>query len=319
LSDFRTSIAIKPEKNQINYNSNILLIGSCFSENISKRLSYFKFKNLTNPFGILYNPIAIEKAISEIINLKEYTSSDLIKQNGLWHSLNHHSIFSDVDKNKTLNNINNAIRKGSVFFKDASHIIITLGTSWVYRFIEKDCIVGNCHKIPQKKFKKELLSIEEITLSLQAILTLIKTINKNTQFIFTVSPIRHLKDGFIENKISKSHLIAAINQLISVEKRCSYFPSYEIMLDDLRDYRFYKEDMIHPNEVALNYIWNKFKETWIDKKNWATLKKIDTIQRGLMHKPFNATSEQHQLFLKNLNKEISNIKLKYPFMLFIPV
>jgi len=316
LSDFRTSISIKPAQNQINYDSNILLIGSCFSENISKRLSYFKFKNLTNPYGILYNPLAIEKAISEIINLKKYTSSDLIKHNGLWHSLNHHSVFSDVDKDSALKNINNAIRKDAIFLKDASQIIITLGTSWVYRFIEKDIIVGNCHKIPQKMFHKELMSVNDILLSLESIRMQVRNINKKAHFILTVSPIRHLKDGFIENQLSKSNLIVAINKFIAHNKDCSYFPSYEIMLDDLRDYRFYKEDMIHPNNVALDYIWNKFKETWIEKENWDTLKKIDAIQRGLMHKPFNATSEQHQLFLKNLNKKIKNIQLKYPFMLF---
>ncbi|GAG96622.1 unnamed protein product, partial [marine sediment metagenome] len=189
--------------------------------------------------------------------------------------------------------------------------IITLGTAWVYRFIETNELVGNCHKVPQKKFLKELLSIDEIVVSLENIISLIKDFNPKTTILFTVSPVRHLKDGFIENSQSKAHLLAAIHQVIentTSGARIHYFPSYEIMLDDLRDYRFYKRDMIHPNLTAIDYIWEKFQQAWLDDKTTSIMKEVDTIQKGLAHIPFNPKSEQHQQFLKNLQHKIQVLK-----------
>ncbi|MFT7329943.1 MAG: lysophospholipase L1-like esterase, partial [Roseivirga sp.] len=192
--------------------------------------------------------------------------------------------------------------------KEVSHVIITLGTSWAYRLIENDTIVANCHKVPQKKFLKELLLIDEITNSLEAIITLIKSVNNNIEIIFTVSPVRHLKDGFVENMRSKSHLLSAIHQVIAPRDHTHYFPSYEIMMDDLRDYRFYSSDMIHPNETAINYIWEAFKTVWIHEKSTDLMSEIDTIQKGLSHRPFNKNSKQHLLFLENLQLKISALQ-----------
>ena len=250
----QTQIPLKKEtKNQIAYQSKILLLGSCFSENIGDKLSYFKFQSTQNPFGILFHPKAIENFITNAINEKKYLDDDLIFQNETWHSFDAHSSLSSVNKNELLNKLNASISITNRALKEASHIIITLGTSWVYRFIETDAIVANCHKIPQKKFLKKLLLVEEITKSLAAILVLLKSVNKDISVLFTVSPVRHLKDGFIENTQSKAHLIAAIHQVLE-HQNVSYFPSYEIMMDELRDYRFYAEDMIHPNKTAINYI-----------------------------------------------------------------
>ena len=296
----QTIIPLKKEtRNPIEYSSKLLLLGSCFSENIGDKLNYFKFQTNQNPFGILFHPKAIENLITNAINKKEYIAEDLIFQNERWHSFDSHSNLSSPNKNELLGNLNSAISSTNKQLKEATHIIITLGTSWVYRFIETDTIVANCHKIPQKKFLKELLSVDEIVESLEAIIALLKSVNKDVNVLFTVSPIRHLKDGFLENTQSKSHLITAIHSILNADK-ISYFPSYEIMMDELRDYRFYAEDMVHPNKTAINYIWERFIETWISENSQATMQEVETIQKGISHRPFNENSEQHQKFLKNL-------------------
>ncbi len=307
---------IKESRNLINYNSKIVLLGSCFSENIGNQLDYFKFQTTQNPFGILFHPIAIENLITNAINEKKYTENDVFFHNEQYHSFDAHSSLSATDKTEFLDQINSSILNTKTGLEEASHIIITLGTSWVYRFIESDQIVANCHKIPQKKFLKEILSVDTVSESLEAIISLIKSINKNVSILFTVSPVRHLKDGFIENSQSKSHLISAIHQVIDKRKNSFYFPSYEIMMDELRDYRFYAEDMIHPNKTAINYIWEKFINTWFDASVNATMKEIDVIQKGMLHKSFNPKSEKHLQFLENLEQKKLKIISEYSFMSF---
>ena len=312
--NLQTKISLKKEsKNLINYQSKILLLGSCFSENIGEKLDYFKFRTTQNPFGILFHPKAIENLLLNAINKKEYSKSDLVFQNERFHSFDAHSSLSSADENEVLNRLNSSISKANNSLKESSHIIITLGTSWIYRFIETDEVVANCHKIPQKKFLKEILSVDEITESLEAIISLIKSVNKDATVIFTVSPVRHLKDGFAENMQSKSHLIAAIHQILN-EQNVFYFPSYEIMMDELRDYRFYAEDMIHPNQTAINYIWEKFVNAWISEESKETMKEIKTIQNGLNHRPFNPSSKEHQQFLQSLQVKIKALQKKYSFI-----
>ena len=312
----QTKIPLKRKtQNLIDYQSNILLLGSCFSENIGDKLSYFKFQSTQNPFGILFHPKAIENLISNTSNKKVYSSDDLIYQNEVWHSFDAHSSLSSPSENELLNKLNLAISLTSEKIKEASHIVITLGTSWVYRFIETDTIVANCHKIPQKKFLKELLSVAEISESLALSISLIKSMNSDASVIFTVSPVRHLKDGFIENTQSKSHLIAAIHTLVN-EQGVSYFPSYEIMMDELRDYRFYAEDMIHPNKTAINYIWRKFIDTWFSEETKSIMKEIDEIQKGLLHRPFHEDSKLHQQFLLKLEQKKSSLQERLPFINF---
>jgi len=306
--NFRTNIKLEKERNQIDYNSNLLLIGSCFSENIHQKLDYFKFNTYSNPFGILFNPKAIEKLITNTINEELYSEKDIFQLNERWHCFDAHSDLSSTDNIELLNNLNSTITSTKKRLNNSSHLIITLGTSWIYRFIETDQFVGNCHKVPQKKFLKELLSVEEIASSLENICTLVKSINPSVHIIFTVSPVRHLKDGFIENSQSKAHLLTAIHKVIDKRKQQYYFPSYEIMMDDLREYRFYNSDMLHPNETAINYIWEQFQEVWIHKKCFATMKKVAAIQSGLSHKPFNPNSEQHLKFLENLDKKIQELE-----------
>ena len=313
----QTQIPIeKQDRNQIDYESKVLLLGSCFSENIGNKLNYFKFQTLQNPFGILFHPLAIENLITKSINEEVYTGASVFENNNLWQSFEAHSELSSIQKETVIENLNTAVTKTNQFLKEASHLIFTLGTAWVYRHIASDAIVANCHKVPQKKFLKELLSVEEITESLNAIITLVKDINSKANIIFTVSPVRHLKDGFVENTQSKSHLISGIHQVVDKRNQTFYFPSYELMIDELRDYRFYKPDMIHPNEVAIDYIWEKFTEAWFKESAFATMKQVDTIQKGLQHKPFQEASEEHQQFLKKLHEKIETLKNQFSFMQF---
>ena len=308
----QTSIPLDVAENQLNYQSQLLILGSCFAENIGEKLNYFKFQSVRNPFGILFHPLAIEKLLSKSIQKESFTEEDIFFLNEQWHCFDAHSDLSDPSKENLLRKLNTALGQTYKQIAKATHVCITLGTSWVYRKTETDAIVANCHKVVQKKFSKELLSVAQITESLDSSIETIRTINQNTQVVFTVSPVRHLKDGFIENQRSKSHLISAIHQI----KGASYFPSYEIMMDELRDYRFYKTDMVHPSQLAIDYIWEKFKEVWISPQSYPMMEKVDTIQKGLLHRPFNASSEKHQLFLKSLGDKITYLKEEYPFMKF---
>jgi lysophospholipase L1-like esterase len=313
----QTKIPLQPqEHNQLDYNSNVLLLGSCFVENIGKKLDYFKFQNLQNPFGILFHQLAIETLITNAINEKEYTEEDIFFHNEQWHCYDAHSKLSASSKEELLNNLNQQIKATNQQINESTHIIITLGTAWVYRHIETDTIVANCHKVPQKKFLKELLSADEISESLESIIALIKSVNIKVSILFTVSPVRHLKDGFVGNTQSKAQLISAIHQVVESRSSIYYFPSYEIMMDELRDYRFYAEDMIHPNQTAVDYIWDKFRKVWISKSAAKTMDDIDVVQKGINHKPFNPNSKAHKLFLQNLEEKKKSLYIQFPYIAF---
>ncbi|MGG6230136.1 GSCFA domain-containing protein [Tenacibaculum sp. SDUM215027] len=315
--NFQTQIPLTKQKhNQISYQSKLLLLGSCFSENIGDKLDYYKFQSKQNPLGILFHPKAIESLITKAINEEKYTGKDIFFHNERWHSFEAHSNLSTSDKDELLNNLNSSIQQTFQQLRNATHLIITIGTAWVYREITSDTLVANCHKVPQKRFSKELLTVEEISESLEAIDSLVISINKDISIIYTVSPVRHIKDGFIENQRSKAHLLSAIHQVVEPRNNFYYFPSYEIMMDELRDYRFYNEDMIHPNKTAINYIWEKFKEVWITEKSNQTMQEVETIQRGLNHKPFNPSSEAHQSFLKKLQQKKETLLQAFPFINF---
>lgn len=297
---FQTQIPLKPQTdNLINYHSNLLLLGSCFVENIGEKFNYFKFKSLQNPFGILFNPKAIETLLSSAIEHKYYTESDLIFHNEQWHCFDAHSKLSETSKDELLDNLNASLKQTAQQIQQATHVIITLGTSWVYRYNNTKAYVANCHKIPQKEFDKVLLTVNEVKESLDHVKGLIQSVNPDVKIIFTVSPVRHIKDGFVENTQSKAHLISAIHQLVN-QKDIFYFPSFEIMMDELRDYRFYNDDMLHPSPVAIQYIWEKFISIWMSVETHKTMELVDEVQKGLLHKPFNPDSEAHKVFLKRL-------------------
>lgn len=313
----QTQIPLQPQQhNQIDYNSKVVLLGSCFSEHIGDKFNYFKFLAHVNPFGILFHPLAIENLVTRAINQDDYTEQDLHFHNEQWCCLDSHSRLNNTSKKTLLHNLNVQIDNTHAYLKSATHIIITFGTSWVYRHTASDAIVANCHKLPQNQFTKEILSIHEITEAVEAVISSVKAINPAVSFLFTVSPVRHLKDGFIENTQSKSHLIAAIHQVIDSGKQLYYFPSYEIMMDELRDYRFYGADMLHPSALAVDYIWDKFKTVWFTHETRSTAEVVDRIQKDLAHKPFNAQSEAHQKFLTQLQTKMATIQKTYPHILF---
>jgi len=315
---FRTKIPILKSNSPIDYNSKIVSLGSCFAVNMAEKLDYFKFQNTCNPFGILFHPLAIEKLIDFAVSRKEFMEKDIFFHNENWHSFDAHSDLSNSNAAELIANLNDIVKSTRQQITESSHIIITYGTSWVYRNLESNCIVANCHKVPQKEFKKEILSVETIEKSIQNTIDLIQKINPNVNFIFTVSPVRHLKDGFVENQRSKSHLITAIQNLQSAtfNLQSEYFPSYEIMMDELRDYRFYAEDMIHPSQVAIDYIWERFSQTTISEESHSIMNEVETIQKGLAHRPFNPNSESHKKFLDNLNQKINTLALKFPHIKF---
>jgi hypothetical protein len=314
--NFTTKIPIEKYQNPISYKSKILLLGSCFAENMGEKFNYFKFQNITNPFGIIFNAVSLEKLIKRCVEKNYFTENDIFFHNDLWHCFEIHSQLSNTDKILFLNELNTIIDTTNQQLIETSHFILTLGTSWVYRNIKTNEIVANCHKVSQKQFTKELLSIAEIEKSLLEIITLLQTVNPKCNFIFTVSPVRHIKDGFVENQRSKAHLITAIHSSNFQLPASSYFPSYEILMDELRDYRFYAEDMLHPNQTAIDYIWIKFFENYVAESEFETMNEICTIQKGLKHKPFNENSESHKKFLNNLESKMAKIQEQFPFITF---
>ncbi len=307
---------VKETYHPITYDSKVCLLGSCFSEHIGGKLTYYKFNTFQNPLGILFHPKAIENLILRAINQDEFTEKDIFFLNERWHCFEAHSELSHTDASVLLSNLNLAIQQTHAILLEASHIIITYGTAWTYRHIETDTTVANCHKVQQKKFLKELLSVDEVTASVENSVALLKSINPKITALFTVSPVRHLKDGFVENQQSKAHLLAGIHQVIEVRNQIHYFPSYELMMDELRDYRFYAEDMIHPNTTAIKYIWEKFQYAWISHESEQILEEVATIQKGLAHKPFHPNSEAHQAFLVNLQAKIAQLQAQFPFIKF---
>ncbi|HSD08206.1 GSCFA domain-containing protein [Flavobacterium sp.] len=312
--NFRTKIDIPKNSNPIDYNSKIVSLGSCFAENMGNKFKYFKFQSETNPFGIIFNPVSIEKIIERVVSEKAFTEEDIFFHNERWHSFEVHSDLSNTNKEQFLESLNQILETTRQQLIAATHIIITYGTSWVYRNIESDNIVANCHKVPQKQFTKELLLVETIKKAIQNTIDLIKKLNPNCNLIFTISPVRHLKDGFVENQRSKAHLITVIHNLLSENSNLQskiYFPSYEIMMDELRDYRFYAEDMLHPSQVAIDYIWKRFKESSISEMAFDTMEAVESIQKSLKHRPFNPNSEQHQKFLFNLKQKMNSLQDKF--------
>lgn len=317
---FRTLIPISKTNNPIEYNSKIISMGSCFAENMADKFDYFKFQNETNPFGIIFNPVSIEKVIERTVREQLFTEKDVFFHNERWHSFETHSDLSNSDRQELLETLNKAIEITNKQLKQATHIIITYGTSWIYKNKESDAVVANCHKVPQKQFVKELLSVDIIQKSIQNTIDLIQSVNPNINFIFTISPVRHIKDGFTENQLSKSHLFTALHQVLKTDNsplitHC-YFPSYEIMMDELRDYRFYAEDMLHPNQVAIDYIWKTFGENYISENSLSTMQEVEEIQKSLRHRSFNPESEQHQKFLAKLQQRMNLLGEKLPHIRF---
>ena len=314
---FTTPVPVAEGNLTIDYNSRIVSLGSCFAVNIGQKFDYFKLQNTTNPFGILFHPLALEKFIGFALNQKTFTEADIFFNTDRWHCFDAHSDLSATTAHELLANLNSATTSAHTEIKNATHLIITLGTAWVYRETASGNLVANCHKVPQKQFTKELLSVTAIAQSLQNIIDMAKKANPSLHIIFTVSPVRHIKDGFTQNLWSKSNLISALLTTVNRQlSTSSYFPSYEIMMDELRDYRFYAQDMLHPNQTAVDYIWQRFTEAWISPEAQQTMKLADTIQKGLQHRSFNPQSAQHRDFMAKLADKIGALQKQHPHITF---
>lgn len=310
---FRTTFDFPKTLNNIDYHSKLVCLGSCFADNIGKQLLEYKFQVVVNPFGVLFHPLAIARILERVVKKQYYNSSDFFQHNELWHNFEVHSQLSAPTLEQATHKTNYALSLLSNALTQSKYVFITLGTAWTY-WLDTTIVVANCHKMPQELFTKRLLSVTDIVLSLEEIITQLGELNPEAKVVFTVSPVRHLKDGFIENQRSKSHLIAAIHQVCDTCPKASYFPAYEILMDELRDYRFYADDMIHPSKMAIDYIWERFCEMYFTSKTLADMKQVASIIKGLNHKPFNPNTIAHKRFIHNLNEKINILKNKFPFM-----
>lgn len=313
--DFHLEFTPRPFDVKINHQHNLLLVGSCFTDQVGAKLAGHKFTVHENPNGILFNPVSISKSIASYIANRQYNEDDLFYQNECWNSWKHHSRFSSPDKNECLKKINKSQTGAHQFLKKADWLLITLGSAFVYQ-LSNDEVVANCHKVPTDKFVKRLLTVDEVFFNLQNTIEKALAFNPSLKIIFTISPVRHLRDGFVENNRSKATLIHAVHQLVEKNKTCFYFPAYELVIDDLRDYRFYAEDMVHPNYAATNYVWEKFIATCIDEPTQQLMKEIAVIMAAKNHKPFNPTSAQHKKFLQANLEKVKNLRQQYPYINF---
>jgi hypothetical protein len=294
----------------------MLMIGSCFIDSIGEKLCECGFNADINPFGTLYNPISIVKAIKQIREKKVYTETDLFEYQGLWHSEMHHGSFSSINKSEVLSLINDKISVANDFWNDATVLMLTFGSAFVY-YNKRGKVVGNCHKLPESEFNRKRLSIDEIVDACQTIFDCILKDKSDLKITITVSPIRHFRDGLHENQLSKATLLLAVEKL----KKCypqniSYFPAYELMMDELRDYRFYADDMIHPSPLAIEYIWEKLTDACFDKETKQLNIECEKIYKAIKHRPLHPDDEVYKEFLGQLTLKINRLKEKYPYLEF---
>ena len=311
---FRTKIENLTLPFHISHEDHLLFCGSCFSEHIFNKFHQLKFNSKLNSHGILYHPLSIIKSIDDIINRKIYEEKDLVFSNGLWQSFHHHGHFSDPDQKRCLDKINQSIQIFHDHLQQTNFIIFTLGTSFAFQLKSDLSFVANCHKFPAENFNRVFIQRKTILAAFKQCIENLKTINKDIKFLFTVSPVRHIRDGLVENQKSKASLILSVDEIVKQNENAFYFPSYEIMMDDLRDYRFYEKDLIHPNEQGIDYIWNIFQNEIFNNKTQDLNKRIQQINASLAHRPFFPKSEQHQLFLKQQLEKIELLEAENQFL-----
>lgn len=311
--NFRTIVETPLKDLSISYTDKLILMGSCFSENIGNRLIDCKFKTDLNPFGILYNPLSIEKSLRRMLSGTQYTSSDLICHNEIYHSFDHHGSFSGIESDNVLDQINNRLQSSSQFLNEATILLITFGTAFVYTNKQDGNIVSNCHKLPAKAFDRRRVSVEEIVASWSTLIKDLQQVNPQLKIIFTVSPIRHLKDGAHENQLSKATLQLSIDQLQKEYNNVFYFPAYEIVLDELRDYRFYADDMTHPATIAVDYIWEKFSACYFSKETLEIMAQWQQIAKALSHRPLRPDSASYKQFILQTLLKVKQIQNKFHF------
>lgn len=315
-ASFRTELPFLNFNHRISYSDKLLSLGSCFSVEIGKKLAFHQFNILVNPFGISYHPLPIIKQIECIMENRKFEKKDLFFFENQWHSFMHHGSYSDADATKMLEHIHWNIEQAHHALQNLNFLLITLGTAYAYVKIPEEIVVNNCHRIPSKNFSHRLYEWNMLKDEMQGVLQKLMSAYPNIRVILSVSPVRHKNISAMENNVSKSHLLLTSHYLAKTMENCFYFPAYELMLDDLRDYRFYAADMIHPNEQAVDYIFNYFKSSCIKKEEWAWMLKVAQIKKGLLHRPANAASKSHLAFLQHLKKEMLEVAATHPSISF---
>lgn len=308
---FRTQLPPLPNAVSIHHNTRLILIGSCFTEHIGQKLDAYKFKTLHNPFGIVYNPVSMAGSLERIaLGNSLFSPEDLFENNGLWHSWEHHGRFSKPDQLETLEGINAAYQTAVQKFPQTDCLLLTFGTADVFTLRETGKVVANNHKMPASLFETRRLSVSEIS---EAGLRIFEKM-PHTKIVLTVSPVRHLRSGLIDNQRSKATLILACEEICKHLDRAFYFPAYELLQDDLRDYRFYAADMIHPSDLAIEYIWAYFSATFFSNPTRQLNEQIEKIHAAAQHRPFHPGTEQHQAFVRAQLAAIEKLKLDKPFL-----
>lgn len=312
MLQLQTLVDIPKPGFHVQYSGKLLLLGSCFSNNIGTKLEWLKFKAVTNPFGVLYNPASIAQSIENLLTRETFTEKDISYHNELYFTYYHHTSFSKVAKEDFLKSINASFQKAKTHLFKTDVLFITLGTAWAYRLKSSNQIVANCHKIPATKFDREFLNTDEITRLLSVQFNTLRKVRPELKIVLTVSPIRHWKDGGIENARSKSSLIIAIKELEKLFPDIFYFPVYEIFMDELRDYRFYENDMIHPSGFAIDYVWQKFQETFFLPDTTKLATQVEKIKKSFEHRPVNLQTESFKKFISNLTNKALNLNKQHP-------
>lgn len=298
---------------KLTYNESLLFIGSCFAENMALRMQTHKFNTLLNPHGVVYNPESIATAIRHYLSNKIYTEQDLFFANDCYHSWEHHSRFSTTHVAACVSEINEQIAHAHAALKNAGWLFITFGSAFVYRHKQTGICVSNCHKQPQQEFIKELLTVEGMVRTYKELITELQKFNHQLKIVFTVSPVRYIRDGIVENTVSKARLIEVVHQLRD-DKKIMYFPAYELIIDDLRDYRFYKEDLVHPTDQAIDYVFEKLRVSLFDETTTVLFEKINDVVKAKAHRVFQEDTEAHQKFRSTYFNRCKQLQQQYPFL-----
>ena len=311
---FFTPTHIPPLQPTLRHSDRVVVMGSCFAEHIGARLSEMKWRTVVNPFGVLYNPLSIAEAMGRLISVRPYTEEELtLYPYGGWSTWMHHSRYAHPDKGTALQLINGSLATGSRMLAQADMLIVTLGTAWVYRLKETGHVVGNCHKVPECAFTRQRLTVEETVEAMTTMFTQLWKMNPTLRMIITVSPVRHLKDTLHGNQLSKATLLLAVDELCRrFPDRVHYFPAYEILMDELRDYRFYADDMAHPSPQAVEYVWERFVEHMTHREAQSFMTQWTKVARALAHRPFRPEGEEYKQFVHQTILKIMELKEKYP-------
>ena len=308
---------IPPSNNLINTSSSIVSIGSCFAENMAQKLLTYQFKTLLNPNGIVFNPHAIITQLNQYLLNNKITANELISNDGLWHSLLHHGSFSGTDKELVIEQINQSTLLAHETLKNADYLMLTFGSAWVYQYLPTKEFVSNNHKLDGKLFEKSLLKASDLKNEFDLFYQKLKKVNPKIKLVFTVSPVRYIRDGLYENNVSKAILHQLVYNIVKQNNAdFYYFPAYEIVIDELRDYRFYKQDLVHPNHLAIDYVWQKFVDACMDENTKKFILDFEKYLLLVNHKPLHTESLSYQKYLDQIVNLQQQLNTKYSFINF---